>query len=262
GWKRFTATSFQAASQQARSRCHLSAQQSRGWKELSLTTYTSYNRKSGYSKAVSLNVGPKKPPEKKHWAMGTGPGAHTAQASSAGLPDLPCAVDDGLCDVRNALFKVGVATGMTGGAIGFFGLRGSSIERKFDVPQGISSGKFSEISAMLREKGVGDIGKLSVQGSRASQHVGPDSDLDIAVLVPPRKFDRMIAESFGTPNSGSSRDKTRIHAIRVGKITAGDVKPRLSRVRDALQETLGMKVDLSVIKIGGEFDDGPYIDIR
>ncbi|MFE1518242.1 RHS repeat-associated core domain-containing protein [[Kitasatospora] papulosa] len=231
-------------------------------KQYSLTTYTSYNRKSGYSKAVSLKVGPKKPPEKKHWAMGTGPGAHTPQASSAGLPDLPCAVDDGLCDVRNALFKVGVATGMTGGALGFFGLRGSSIERKFGVPQGISSGKFSEISAMLREKGVGDIGKLSVQGSRASQHVGPNSDLDIAVLVPPRKFDRMIAESFGTPNAGSSRDKTRIHAIRVGKITAGDVKPRLSRVRDTLQETLGMKVDLSVIKIGGEFDDGPYIDIR
>ncbi|WP_327110935.1 hypothetical protein OG206_00330 [Streptomyces sp. NBC_01341] len=231
-------------------------------RQYSLTTYTSYNRKSGYTKAVSLKVGPKKPPEKKHWAMGTGPGALDQGSTTAAMPDLPCAVDDGLCDVRNALFKVGVASGMTGGSLGFFGLRGSSIERKFGVPQGISSSQFSKISSMLRERGVGDIGKLSVQGSRASQHVTDGSDLDIAVLVPPRKFDRMIAESFGTPNSGSSRDKTRIHAIRVGKITAGDVKPRLSKVRDALQETLGVKVDLSVIKIGGEFDDGPYIDIR
>jgi hypothetical protein len=49
------------------------------------------------------------------------------------------------------------------------------------------------------------------------------------------------------------------HAAQVGKIRTRDAK--LHHVRDELKEQLGMDVDLSVIRIGGEFDRGPWVPI-
>jgi hypothetical protein len=49
------------------------------------------------------------------------------------------------------------------------------------------------------------------------------------------------------------------HAIETGKIQAGEL--RLGGLRQSLQTQLGMKVDLSVVRTGGPFDNGPYIPL-
>ncbi|GAA2923506.1 RHS repeat-associated core domain-containing protein [Streptomyces enissocaesilis] len=214
-----------------------------------------------------------------HYAMGTGncagssvpqplagpsdrpsAGPGDGNSSSAGVPhELPCATSEESwrCSIRNQLFSFAVNTGMLGGSLGFFGLRGSRLEREYGIPQGISRSNFNAISNILKSRGVDKIGRVSIQGSRAAQQAGAGSDLDIAVLVSPAKYDKMIADSYGAPNPGSARYRTMQHSIEVGKITAGDVKPRLSRVRDQVQAEIGMKVDLSVIKIGGDLRQGP-----
>jgi hypothetical protein len=68
-----------------------------------------------------------------------------------------------------------------------------------------------------------------------------------------------MRKAFKSPNPGSSRERTMRHAARVGKITSGDAGLRSVRVQ--LQEELGKKVDVSVIRIGGEFDRGPWVPI-
>lgn len=102
---------------------------------------------------------------------------------------------------------------------------------------------------------------MRVHGSRAAGNARPDSDIDIAIRVAPERFNEIINDpelsTLANPNPGSSLESTRLHAIAVGKIPAGRV--RLRPLRRELARELNMKVDLSVIRIGGEFDRGPWI---
>lgn len=50
------------------------------------------------------------------------------------------------------------------------------------------------------------------------------------------------------------------HAVNTGKIQAGEAG--LSGLRKQLEQELNIKVDISIIKIGGSFDKGPYIPIN
>jgi hypothetical protein len=83
--------------------------------------------------------------------------------------------------------------------------------------------------------------------------------LDIGVRVGPDEFADLIRKRFGTPNSGSAKERTMLHAIETGKIQAGEAG--LSGLRKQLQRLLGMDVDLSVIKRGGPFDNGPTLPL-
>lgn len=85
------------------------------------------------------------------------------------------------------------------------------------------------------------------------------SDLDIAVRVSPDEFSALIKKRFGTPNPGSAKERTMLHAIETGKIQAGEAG--LSGLRRKIQEILGMDVDLSVILRGGPFDNGPTLPL-
>jgi hypothetical protein len=75
-------------------------------------------------------------------------------------------------------------------------------------------------------------------------------------MVSREQLDALIKKSFGTPSQSSSKEKTMLHAIEVGKITAGYARPKLSGLREELQEIIGRKVDVSIILKGGEFDAG------
>ncbi|NUT52073.1 MAG: hypothetical protein HOV94_32980, partial [Saccharothrix sp.] len=130
------------------------------------------------------------------------------------------------------------------------------------VPQGLTAGKFAEVSVRLRA-GLGAIGEgevdIVVQGSRAAGTARPDSDIDFAIRVSPERFDELIALRFKTPNPGSSKEKTMNHAIATGKIQAGELG--LSGFRKTLKADLGMEVDLSVIRVGGPFDNPPFVQV-
>ena len=80
------------------------------------------------------------------------------------------------------------------------------------------------LQKLLRDR-VGDIsGDIVVQGSRAKGTAKPTSDIDIALRVSGDKFDSLINQYFKTPNPGSAKERTMLHAIETGKIQAGEAK--------------------------------------
>ena len=51
-----------------------------------------------------------------------------------------------------------------------------------------------------------------------------------------------------------------LHAIESGKIQAGEAK--LSGLRKQLEIVFGVDVDISIIEIGGSFDNPPFISFE
>lgn len=190
-----------------------------------------------------------------------------SQQHSESIPDLPCVAGESgwMCSARNTLYKFAIESGMLGGSLGFFGLRpGTRWNQAVRLPEGLSRGQFSEIETVFR-KNLKIDADVAVQGSRVTGNVTGSSDLDIAVRVTPETFDSMISQRWGNVKSGSAKARTRDRAIEAGKITAGDATPRLSGIRNEIQGILGDSVhhvDVSIIRMGGAFDNGPFIGIR
>lgn len=127
-------------------------------------------------------------------------------------------------------------------------------------PQGLSSSQFSQLSKILKEK-VGKIGDdIFIQGSRASGTAKNTSDIDIGISVSEDKFNELIKTYFGSPNSGSAKEKTMLHAIKTGKIQAGEAK--LSPFRKQIEDFLGIETDISIIRQGSAFDKGAKIYVK
>lgn len=134
------------------------------------------------------------------------------------------------------------------------------IERtRFRLPVGITAAQLDEMGVLVRQATEHIDGEALIHGSRGSGVARLDSDIDIAILVDDAEFDRLMDEAFGTPNPGSARERTMDHADLVGKIRTGDA--RLRDVRAQLMELLGYDVDISIIRRGGAFDQGPYLSI-
>ena len=133
-----------------------------------------------------------------------------------------------------------------------------------DIPQGLSKGQFDKLSESVgskaKELDLGD--DIFVQGSRANGTAKATSDIDIAIRVPPEKFDDFLnnQSKLGKVNPGSAKARTRDHAIETGKIQAGEAG--LSPLRKQLEKELGMEVDLSVIKAGGKFDNASQLPMN
>ncbi|WEK02284.1 MAG: LysM peptidoglycan-binding domain-containing protein [Candidatus Sphingomonas phytovorans] len=128
------------------------------------------------------------------------------------------------------------------------------------IPQGVGPRTFDVISGKVRAA-VGDLGlgdDIFVMGSRSGGTAKAASDFDFGVRVSPNKFDELIAESFGNPKAGSALSRTRDIAIRDGRIQTGEAG--LRPVRTTISRTLNVpqnKVQISVIRAGGVFDNGP-----
>src|SRR5262245_50361421 len=128
------------------------------------------------------------------------------------------------------------------------------------IPQGLTEMQFATLSAKVRAA-VAQLGNdIQVHGSRAAGTAAPDSDLDIAIRLVPDEFDQMLGRCFGTPRPGSAKERALHHAQSTGKIQAGEAG--LHPLRKVLEADLGMEVDLSIIRIGGLFDNGPYIPLQ
>ncbi|MFJ6914868.1 RHS repeat-associated core domain-containing protein [Streptomyces sp. NPDC101133] len=199
------------------------------------------------------------------WAAASSCGTGAAAGSAPQKMDLKCAAGDTVCELREELLNIGVQTGMTGGSLGFFALRprGSWV-RVTGVPEGLN---LNQLAAMRKSfnKDLGFPAEVSIQGSRASGNTGGRSDVDIAVRVSPETFEALIAKRWSSVNPGSSQARTRDHAVATGKITAGDVRPRLSGIKKDVAKALGDEVDhvdVSVIRVGGPFDQGPFVRIK
>jgi hypothetical protein len=127
------------------------------------------------------------------------------------------------------------------------------------VPMGVTASRFEEMGQVLRRDPGHLDGEMLVHGSRASGTAHAGSDIDIVVRVTSDRFDDLVRRRFGTPSPGSAKERTMLHAIETGKIQAGEAGLRATRRE--LEQLLCMPVDISVVKRGGAFDQGPYIPI-
>ncbi|MFF4099165.1 RHS repeat-associated core domain-containing protein [Streptomyces sp. NPDC001903] len=201
------------------------------------------------------------------WAAASSCAPYEAPPTTESVPDLPCPEGDSpwVCRARSEMFKFGLMTGMTGGSLGMFALRpGTRWNQLMRVPEGLTKAQFSEVEGVFKSQ-LKTEGNVVVQGSRVTGNITGGSDIDFAVRVTPETFDRLIAARWKNPNPGSQNEATRDHAIKTGKITAGDARPKLSPIRDQVSKILGDDVDhvdVSIIKIGGAFDNGPFINVK
>jgi predicted nucleotidyltransferase len=116
------------------------------------------------------------------------------------------------------------------------------------------------MSALLKKE-LANIGEdIFVQGSRAGGTAKATSDIDIGVRVSQQQFDDLIKKCFGSPNPGSAKERTMLHAIETGKIQAGEAK--LRGLRKELEELLGIESDISIILEGGKFDKPSYLPFK
>ena len=130
-----------------------------------------------------------------------------------------------------------------------------------DVPQGLTEEEFAALSGQVRAGASKYGADIRVHGSRAAGAGLGDADLDIAIRVDEARFKQILKERFKTPNPGSSAEKTMNHAIETGKIDRGELG--LSGVGKQVGRDLAIKkVDISVVKIGGPTDNGPWIPLR
>jgi hypothetical protein len=130
-----------------------------------------------------------------------------------------------------------------------------------DVPQGLTEEEFVAMSGQVRAAASKYSADIRVHGSRAAGAGLGDADLDIAIRVDEARFKQIIKDRFKTPNPGSADERTMTHAIETGKIQRGELG--LSGVGKQVGRDLAIKkVDISVVKIGGPTDNGPWIPLR
>lgn len=116
----------------------------------------------------------------------------------------------------------------------------------------------------------------AIQGSAVYRPAA--DDIDVALLVNQEQFDQLIEQSFANEvskvrvrginplrmtmsDAKTAAEKTLANAVETGIIKRNKVVPRLSDVRDKLESVAGKGVDLSIVKRGGQFDQGPYFPI-
>ncbi|WP_162921810.1 nucleotidyltransferase domain-containing protein, partial [Listeria costaricensis] len=158
-------------------------------------------------------------------------------------------------DFANAVMGLGLSVAAIRGSNTF-----KNSTRSLKIPQGLTRKQFKKMSKLLKER-LGHISDdIFVQGSRAGGTAKATSDIDVGVRVNQKQFDELIKKSFGTPNPGSAKEKTMLHAIETGKIQAGEAK--LRGLRKELENLLGIDADISIILEGGKFDNPPYIPIK
>jgi hypothetical protein len=135
-----------------------------------------------------------------------------------------------------------------------------------EIPQGITAEQFVSISSALRTRAA-ELGlqeaDIVIQGSRASGTARfPTTDLDIAFRVSPERFESFM-NSFSrlaNVNPGSAAERTRNWAVDNGIIQTGEA--RMSALAAAIRSELGFPIQISVVRSGGRFDNGPQIPTR
>ncbi|HEV7653669.1 MAG TPA: hypothetical protein VGP36_02890 [Mycobacteriales bacterium] len=135
------------------------------------------------------------------------------------------------------------------------GVRGQVFRTVRNLPEGISADQLAAAARRIRTDAPGLTGDVVVQGSRAGHSAGAGSDIDFGLRVPPEHYERLLRDAFGE----SSTREAAANAATRGRIFwrhAG-----LKNLHDALQDDLGRKVDLAIIKQGGLFDNEPWLRV-
>lgn len=152
----------------------------------------------------------------------------------------------------------GAVSGLVGVPSGARRLPAGSTASRLILPAGTTKSTLDDAISLLRQQAEakGYAGDVKVHGSRVGGSPRVDSDFDFAIRVTPEEFDRIAQARLATLKPGGNRWDTIQHGINVGKLQRGEIG--LRAVGKQMQEMLGVDIDISVIRIGGEFDQGPW----
>lgn len=145
------------------------------------------------------------------------------------------------------------------------------------VPGGVDASKWRNLATQLRAQASKWGGSIMVQGSRAIGAVGPESDLDIAILMDDATYDAALVKAYKTTPERiaelrqvpEAQYKERVpgkerglwYSANKGKIARGELG--LRGIGNTMQRELGLAkdVDISAILRGGDLDQGPYLPL-
>jgi hypothetical protein len=134
------------------------------------------------------------------------------------------------------------------------GVRGRIFRTVRNLPEGISADQLAAAAARIRSGAGGLTGDVVVQGSRAGHSARVTSDIDFGLRVTPAHYDKLIEDFFG-----DRPGEAHANALARGRIFY--YRAGLRPLHDALEEDLGRKVGLAIIKRGGLFDNEPWLRV-
>ncbi len=107
----------------------------------------------------------------------------------------------------------------------------------------------------------GDLGQdIRIHGSRALGTARRASDVDIAIVVSSHQFDAILSARLQSVKPNGNTFEGLMVAGAEGRIFAGEIG--FHGFRKELQRFLRLnKVDISIVRAGGNFDRGPYIPL-
>lgn len=152
-------------------------------------------------------------------AAGNCGSANEEDPSSAQIPDLGCGTDDGLCQVRNSLFKTALISGMLGGSLGVFSMR-AGCSFAASTPVLLEHGKKKPISKIRPGDRVeaGDAGTGKHVGARTVTARFINHDHDLIDLTVRRSRETAVLH---TTSKHPFWDETRRTWVPAGKLKAG-----------------------------------------
>jgi hypothetical protein len=137
-------------------------------------------------------------------------------------------------------------------------------------PQGMTSERFLEVSIRLRERlrqeaeRTGQFGDdLFVHGSRAQGTAAPDADLDMGIRVSVEQFQRLVRDRLARVRPAGDKWATLQEAIRhAGEAGISGIRKEIQKlINEELRLGFLKGVQITVIREGGPFDQGPFIPL-
>jgi hypothetical protein len=134
------------------------------------------------------------------------------------------------------------------------------------LPQGFTERQWTRFARgarqTQRQAGLPD-GDLVAHGSRVRGTARPDSDIDVALIVDDDAFFDLAERSLSRAPAGTRLRKTMLRRINEnGQLASFDLGTDFTHLRRELMDThVPHKVQFSVLRRGGKFDNGPFLPL-
>ena len=154
---------------------------------------------------------------------------------------------------------------------------GYNYQRNFvkqGLPQGMTQEQFQHLSDRLRQRlrqeagRTGDLGgDIFVHGSRGRGTAASDADLDIGIRVSAERSDQLIQVRLGRGlqeevTSGQRCRKQFTGGLHAGEAGISGIRKEIQRlVNEEMNLGFAKGVQVTVIREGGPFDQGPFIPL-
>lgn len=134
------------------------------------------------------------------------------------------------------------------------------------LPQGFTERQWTRFSRgarqTQRQANLPD-GDLVAHGSRVRGDARPDSDIDVALIVDRDTFFDLAERSLARAPEGTRLRRTMLRRINEnGQLSSFDLGTDFTHLRRELMDAhVPHRVQFSVLRQGGKFDNGPFLPL-